>query len=491
MMTFGRVSRCAILLAVLTGSGAWASGSTGINGLEAPLVLQPCRAAGLEEEVRCGMLSVLEDRSKPAGRKIPIHVMVLPAFKSSKPPIFILQGGPGQAATGLAEFYAETFADARRERDIVLIDQRGTGKSNPLQCQGEGSEDNLQGYLHGLFPLKVIRRCRAALEQKADLRLYTTEAAIDDLDNVRAALKHGSLSFYGTSYGTRAALAYARKYPRRVERMILKGVLGFDVIAPLSFAVDSQRSLERVIADCEAEADCRTRFPTFAADVDAVFARLERSPARVIIAPKEGRKQTVTLSRQVLATSLRSLLQSTSSQILIPSLFQAAERGNLTPLTEIILQLRRAGEIGIFQGMQLSVLCSEDAPLIPVGEENRNRQTFLGRAWTGPVMAACREWPKGKVPGNFRKSVRLNIPTLLISGFSDPATPPAGAERVRRSLPNSRHVVIRYGSHSFAGLRGCVDNIMVDFLAGTAPVALDIRCADQVRRPPWAAAQPG
>jgi pimeloyl-ACP methyl ester carboxylesterase len=455
-----------------------------------PLRLQPCRLPEIEEEVRCGRLAVPEDRSISGGRTVSLRIVVLPALLSSRPPLFILQGGPGQAATDLSSFYAETFAEARRSRDIVLVDQRGTGGSNPLACRGEGTAENPQGYLMGLFPLETIRRCRTALEGRADLRRYGTADAMADLDTVRAALGHERISLYGTSYGTRAALYYAQTRPHRVETMILKGVLASDEIAPIDFAANSQRALGIVIADCAADPPCAARFPNFAANVETVFARLGRGPVEAAI-HRDGRPpQTVSLSREEVAVGLRSLLQSTGTQAALPSMFEAAAGGDFGPLADTMLRLREGAANLLYQGMMLSVLCAEDAPFIRRGAEQADGETFLRGAWTRSLVEACRVWPHGPQPRGLRTPRPLAVPTLLISGHADPATPPAGAERVVRSLTNSRHVVVRYGSHSFTGMRGCIDVLMARFLETAAPAGLDLSCADAVRRPPWAGLAP-
>jgi pimeloyl-ACP methyl ester carboxylesterase len=191
------------------------------------------------------------------------------------------------------------------------------------------------------------------------------------------------------------------------------------------------------------------------------------------------------LSRDEVAIGLRSLLQSTGTQASLPSMFEAAAAGDFGPLADTLLRLREGAANLLYQGMMLSVLCAEDAPLIPRGAENADAATFLRGAWTRSLVEACRVWPRGPQPRGLRTQRTLTVPTLLISGHADPATPPAGAERVMRRLPNSRHVVVRYGSHSFTGMRGCIDRVMVRFLETLAPASVDLSCADAVRRPPW------
>ncbi|HEY6045177.1 MAG TPA: hypothetical protein VIU65_01160, partial [Pyrinomonadaceae bacterium] len=149
---------------------------------------QSCRLPNIEGELRCGSYPVYENRIAQTGRKIDLKILVLPARTASPAgALFLLAGGPGQAATDNAQFFATTFDAVRERRDIVMIDQRGTGGSNGLQCDltaGSG----MQGFFGDLFPLEAVKRCRRQLEQKANLRFYTTSIAMDDLDEVRAAL---------------------------------------------------------------------------------------------------------------------------------------------------------------------------------------------------------------------------------------------------------------------------------------------------------------
>lgn len=450
-----------------------------------PIRFTPCRVAEVAEEVRCGRLTVPEDRSRRGGRTVSLRIVLLPSPRPSRPPLFILQGGPGQAASDLASFYAETFAAARAARDIVLVDQRGTGGSNPLFCRGDGSDQTPQGYLQGLFPLDVVRRCRAELERRADLRRYGTADAVADLEAVREALGAERVSLYGTSYGTRVALHYAQLHPGRVEAMILKGTVPQDEVIPRDFARNSERALGIVAADCAADAACAARFPNFRGNVAAVFARLDGGPVQATVARAGTAPVTLSLSRDEVAAALRNMLQSTGTQAALPSLFEAAASGDFAPLADMILRLRHAAAAALYQGMTLSVICTEDAPLLRSNTADADRDTFLQSTWTRSVVEACRLWPRGPMPTRLRASPRLSVPTLLVSGFADPATPPAGAERVMRALPNSRHMVVRNGSHSFTGMRGCVDRVMVTFLDTLDPARLDLGCAAAVRRPAW------
>jgi pimeloyl-ACP methyl ester carboxylesterase len=180
----------------------------------ARLELTPCELPGVKEKVRCGTYEVFEDRAARKGRKITLKIVVAAATgpTSAPDPFVYIPGGPGSSATEDAPGVAELFAGVRARRDLVFIDQRGTGGSHPLNCNFFDPAD-LQSYLGYFFPLDDVRKCRQELELKANLKLYTTPIAMDDLDEVRAALGYERVNLFGASYGTRAALVYLKRHP--------------------------------------------------------------------------------------------------------------------------------------------------------------------------------------------------------------------------------------------------------------------------------------
>src|SRR5262245_32071250 len=287
----GRTFAAAAALAALLGVGSAAAAPAAQEPAKDAqrLHLETCALPGIER-VRCGTFRVPENRAQPDKRSIDLNVVVLAAKNAQRAAdaLFILQGGPGQAATTLAEFYAETFAGLRDTRDIVLVDQRGTGASNPLVCRLGGSKADPGGYLGDIFPVNRVRACRAELERGADLTQYTTPIAMDDLEEVRAALGYERVDLYGTSYGTRAVLVYLRAHPERVRSMILKGVVPMSVIVPLPFAEDSQRALDLLLEDCAADATCAAAYPRPRAEFASIVDGLRRAPRRVAVERQGG-----------------------------------------------------------------------------------------------------------------------------------------------------------------------------------------------------------
>ncbi|HEX5708738.1 MAG TPA: alpha/beta fold hydrolase, partial [Pyrinomonadaceae bacterium] len=246
------------------------------------LVLSDCEVPGIKGRARCGTYEVFENRDARVGRKISLKVVVLPATGAERAPdpYFYIPGGPGSSAVEDAPGVAQELTKIRERRDLVFLDQRGTGGSNPLNCPLFDPAD-IQSYLEAFLPLEATRRCRTLLEPKADLKLYTTPFAADDMNEVRAALGYERINLYGASYGTRAALVYMRRHPASVRTATLHGVLPTDELITLAYAEDAQRALDGVLGECERDPACRAAFPRVREDARAAFARLRRGPVEV------------------------------------------------------------------------------------------------------------------------------------------------------------------------------------------------------------------
>lgn len=386
----------------------------------------------------------------------------------------MLAGGPGQAATEAFVPLLKAFERVNRRRDIVLVDQRGTGKSNPLDCP-------LDPNTPPALALASTARCAQAL--KANLKLYTTAIAADDLDAVRSALGYGRINLYGGSYGTRLALAYLRRHPERVRTAILDGVNPPDASLGETVAADAQRALEMVFARCRADSACHKAFPNLNSALKALLARLDRGPLTVTIAdPTSGLPRPVKLDRTVLALTIQSLSYAPETVSLLPLLIYSAYRSdNWRPLAAQ-LQLT-VGNIGdqVSFGMRLSVLCAEDIPFIRAEAAG---STYLGNAWVQALRETCSVWPRGAIPADFKQPVTSNTPVLLLSGEADPITPPRNAERARRTLPNALALVVPGAGHITA-FGGCTPRIVADFLAAGSGRALDIVCLKKNRALPF------
>jgi pimeloyl-ACP methyl ester carboxylesterase len=459
------------------------------------LTLAACERPGVGA-ARCGTYQVYEDRARRTGRRIGLNVVVLPAtgVDRAREALTFFAGGPSEAATQEAAWFAREVAALRDRRDILLVDQRGTGGSHPLDCTLYGRPDDLQSFLGDFFPPESVRRCRAELAKDADLRLYTTAIAVDDLDDVRAALGYERLDVMGGSYGTRAALVYLRRHGEHVRTATLFGVDPTGFPMPLWFARDAQRALDGVVGECAADRDCRAAFPDLQAEVRSLFAAVADRPVRTeVVHPTTGAVVTVSLSRDLAAEAVRYLMYHSGSASLVPAIVHAAAQGDFGPLAEFALFGRREIVSGGSTGLYLSVTCAEDLPRIAPGEgERAARGSFLGDYRLRQQREACRLWARGEVPADFAAPVVSDVPVLLVTGEWDPVTPPSQAADAARHLSRSLAVVVPHGGHSFDGLEGldCVTRLVGAFVDKGGVDGLDTSCLARVRRPGFAKTLP-
>jgi len=446
--------------------------------------LRPCTADQGPTDAYCGSYTVFENRETKQGRQINLRIVLLPALsRDAKPdPMFFLAGGPGQGAAEMARALREIFRRVQSERDLVLVDQRGTGESNPLACKSDS--DSLADINEpDRLILDRLKNCMQAFD--ADLRLYTTTIAMDDLDAVREYLGYDKINLYGGSYGTRAALVYLRQHEPHVRSVVLDGVAPPDMRLPLFFARDAQRSIELLIADCEKDEQCSSRYPHLGQRVKTLIARLESAPvATRLVHPRTGVEDDVTVKASLVASTLFGALYSPLASSLIPALVERAERNDFQGMLALAMINSGLAE-NMALGMQLSVLCTEDYGRIsPEDAEREAGGTLFGKYLLETRMKACEFWPKGTVPANYYHPVESSVPTLILSGELDPVTPPSWGDAVAKSLPNSKHLVAPGTGHGVVST-SCGTRIVRDFLDRGSTQGLDDSCLSLLKRPPF------
>ena len=454
----------------------------------ARLELTPCELPGVKEKVRCGTYEVFEDRAARKGRKITLKIVVAAATgpTSAPDPFVYIPGGPGSSATEDAPGVAQLFAGIRARRDLVFIDQRGTGGSHPLNCNFFDPAD-LQSYLGYFFPLDDVRKCRQELELKANLKLYTTPIAMDDLDEVRAALGYERVNLFGASYGTRAALVYLKRHPNHVRTIALQGVAPTNQFMPRDFPTANERALQGILAECAADEACNKTFPALREETKAVLERLLKGPIEVSVTPNPTAANPikVRLSRDLAAEAIRYMLYNPTAASRVPLVLHQAAQGNLVPLTEAALFYRRRLVATGSNGLYLSITCAEDLPWIKPGDGERlGANTFLGDYRLQQQREACALWPRATLPDNYSEPTKADAPVLILTGEWDPVTPPANGDAVARNLRNSLHVVVPHGAHGFGGLQGieCVFGLLGDFVERGTTKGLDSSCLKNVKR---------
>ncbi|MCB1054775.1 MAG: alpha/beta fold hydrolase [Acidobacteria bacterium] len=450
---------------------------------------EPClleAPAGLGSiEAECGTFEVAEDSARPDGPRLALRYAVLPAVSRKVEPdaLVVLAGGPGQAATETYPELVSALGDLNHQRDVLLLDQRGTGGSHPLRCSALASADNLE-----VPPLDELRRlsaeCVAGLD--VDPANFTTEAGARDLDELRQALGYRSLDLYGISYGTRMALEYARLFPERVRTMVLDGVVPPDWLLGPSAGRDAQRALDAIFARCAADEACAAAFPDPAGDLALILSRLDREAIEVHLEhPRTAQTVDLRVDRQVFASSLRLLSYSPETASLLPLLLHdAADTGDLRRLAALALTVSDQIESGFSTGLTYAVSCSEDVPFFPPDAADMGRGTYLGPRFIEGLQAVCEPWPKADVPASARQPLASDVPTLLLSGEADPVTPPANAAQVGKSLSDSRQVVAPGMGHGVVA-RGCIPDLVHRFVESASFDGLDLSCVDDIAAPPF------
>jgi pimeloyl-ACP methyl ester carboxylesterase len=377
----------------------------------------PCRVPNYDKEVLCATYPVWENRETKQGRKIGLNIVILPALgpDKEKDPVFELAGGPGQAVTQDAGWLAQS-SKLREKRDIVLVDQRGTGRSNPLHCSFYGEPVDVRIAAGDLLPADRVRKCREELEKVADLAQYTTAAFADDLDEVRQWLGYERINLKGGSYGTDAAQVYWRRHPKTVRSVVLIGVANPKWYNPLGHAAAGQRALDLLVAECAGQPECKAAFPDTRAELKAVKERIEKGVTVTVLNTRTGERQEVRPSWGLVAEGIRFLMYGPVAGSLPLQVRKAAE-GDLAPLVQMSIGRRLGIMEGLDWGLTLSVTCAEDLPFIT--EEmvrQRTAGTYLGDYRVRQQKAACEIWPRGKATEDDHELVHSDLPVLLISG---------------------------------------------------------------------------
>jgi pimeloyl-ACP methyl ester carboxylesterase len=434
------------------------------------------------EVVLYGLFPVYEKRAEGEGRKIALEVLVLPA-KSEKPqpdPIFYLAGGPGVNAISARSVFRDTIW--RQDRDIVFISQRGTGGTVRLDCDLPGGDDDLAGYLDPAFDPESLRDCLRKLELQADLRMYSTPTAMDDINEIRAALGYGQINLMGGSYGTRAALVYMRRHPETVRCAVLNGVAPLRFTNPLYHAWGAQVAIERLFAECEDDDACNAAFPDLGGKLEAVLNRLEAEPAAVTVRhPATGEEVAATLGREGFAEGLRVMMYRSNRSV--PLHIQRAYEGDVGAFAQAAMEADRSVRDIIAFGMLMCVTCSEDVARIDselVGPLTEG--TFAGPGRVLRQMEACELWPRSDLPEGFAEPVVVDVPVLILSGSLDPVTPPEWGELLAAQLPHSRHLIVP-GAHGVMG--PCVNGIVQELLESGSVADLDTSCVRRMGLGPF------
>lgn len=446
------------------------------------IAFTPCTLApqfgAASVEAQCGSYEVAEDPARPDGRRITLNIAWIAPDEDAEvapDPVFLLAGGPGQSATEVYPQLAPAFREVLRHRNVVLLDQRGTGKSNPLKC--EGGED--LPFDAGLEAVRAeTARCRDTLSKSADLRFYTTTDAVRDLDEVREALGVAQLNLLGVSYGTRVAQQYAMRHPDSTRALVLDSVAPNTLILGNEFAANLEHALDLQFDRCEQSPQCVEAVGHPRAQLDALMARLRSEPPMVRYRDAAtGESKEEPLTADAVAGVMRMYAYMPLMSSVLPLQLHEAAQGRYDGLMALARMLGDSVAGQMAMGMQLSVVCSEDA--FGLQADPAQEGTLLGNQFSDFIGAQCELWPRGGMPDDFHEPLRSDVPAIVLQGELDPVTPPRYGEEVVETLPNARLFVLRGQGHNVVGA-GCMPKLVAQFLDTTDAAALDGECLDDL-----------
>lgn len=477
-----RLRRLSVPLLVLASAGGTAA-DPDTASLPTLSVFESCELRGSggsgRVDAQCATFTVAENPDDPASARIELFVARLDALSPEprEDAITLINGGPGGSSVSLYVDLQGAFSTLRRERDIVIVDQRGTGRSSPLDCP------TLEDATHQFEPDVVRRATRTCLDNLArNPHFYTTSVAVGDLEALRRALGYRQWNLYGVSYGTRVAQHYLERFPAAVRTLIIDGVVPPGLALGPDIALNAQSTLDAIIRRCESSDYCAEAFPRLPAHLAALSERLREAPPEMAIPhPVTGRMHTFTLHYAHLALTLRLLSYAPETAAVIPLIIEeAAERENYVPLAAQALRIEHELGESISFGMHNSVVCTEDVPFYELdGAWPRLEASYLGADQVRALQTICEQWPAGTLHPALPQVTPSSKPVLLLSGEFDPITPPVYAERAAQAYPNGRHLVAPGQGHGVIG-RGCVPQLVEDFVDSADAAALDAACLDRL-----------
>ncbi|MEO0425366.1 MAG: alpha/beta fold hydrolase [Pseudomonadota bacterium] len=466
---------------LLPRAGALLAAAGWLAGCSSPQLaidFQPCSVPNIDRVVQCATVPVPVDHEQPGGEALSLFVVRAPAtgVRENTPPLMILAGGPGQAAAShYGAFVRSALRQANTNRDIILVDQRGTGRSHPLECDavtGLGfdvmSDDELAD---------GVGECLDHYEVSP--HHFGSEAIVRDLDHVRELLGEDQVALWGASFGTRLALRYVARFPDRVAAMVIDGVTSNTESLFAQAPQHSHAAIMALLARCERTEACDAQ------QVEQHLSQLIASPAVSVSLrdPLSGAPVTQVIDGTLGRNSVRGALYSPTRTALIPLALSHASEGDLQMLTALAADTASWAGDTMFGGSTLSILCTEDVDRItPDAARQAGAGSLFEDSYYHFWATACRHWPRTDLPGDYGDLVVSDVPTLALSGGLDPVTPPASAEVAIRGLSQVQHLVAPAVGHNVTP-EGCAPRLVADFLdAPEAP--LDGACLKTLKAPP-------
>jgi len=432
-------------------------------------------------KARCGTMLRPENPADPDSPEIEIRVAVVPALNLSpeNDPIVPIAGGPGQGSVEFYSIYAGAFEPVRRDRDILLVDQRGTGESSRMDCPIDDDALLFEGEFSLDDTVQFITECLETLPH--DPRYFSTSVAVTDLEAIRKALGYTALNIYGVSYGTRVAQHFARRYPDSTRTVVIDGVVPPQIALGPEIATESQRAVDRILARCVEDATCNERFPGIETTFADIVAELREAPIEISVPhPSTGRAETLSFGEAELAGAVRLLAYNPTMIALLPLFIHEGGQGNWVPLASQYMMTAIAMSDALALGMHNAVMCTEDMPFLDkmTIDFDGIAASYMGTFQLDALEAICAIWPQGPIDAEFKVPLATDIPFLLLSGDADPITPPRYAEMAAVDLTNATHLIGKHQGHGQLGV-GCMSRLVADFVATADPAAIDAECMER------------
>jgi pimeloyl-ACP methyl ester carboxylesterase len=469
------------LAALAPAAQARTLGELAFTKCELPVVgMRPTNPINAE----CTTLSVPENWAAPEGRKIELAIAIIPS-RSPKPkadPVFMLAGGPGQGARESWRAVAGAFRNILAERNVVLLDQRGTGASARFDCPNDPAEDPLSTTPPAEVTAAMAKACVDSVAGKYDPRYFTTEDAARDLDHVRAKIGAPQVNLVGVSYGTRMAQIYYKRYPDKVRTLMLDSMVPNELILGTEHAINLENSLKAQLTRCTADEECHARFGDPFATLQALHAELVTPRPIAIRNPLTGVTENKTLNRGALAMVARMYAYSAETMALLPVTLAEAREGRFEPLVTQALMMSDDLGSQISMGMHWSVVCTEDSR--GYAPRPQDAGLLMGQDFIEVTQTWCAQWPKVDVAADFHEPISGPVPALLLSGEFDPVTPPSYGVAIAKTLPNSRHLIAPGQGHSVMG-RGCLPRLVTEFIQSADASKLKPECLAELAPAPF------
>ncbi len=449
------------------------------------LALEECRIsagpghAGIK--ARCGTMLRPENPADPDSPDIELRIAVVPALNLNPEtdPVVPIAGGPGQGSVEFYAIYRGAFEPLRRNRDILLVDQRGTGESSRMDCPIEDDALLFEPTPSLEETIQFVRDCLEALPH--DPRYFTTSVAVTDLEAVRVALGYSKLNLYGVSYGTRVAQHFARRYPDSTRTVVIDGVVPPQVTLGPEIATESQRALDNILARCAEDPDCGERFPGIEATFARIVAELRAVPVDIAVPhPSTGRMEAFSFGEAQFAGAVRLLAYDPATIALLPLFIHEAGEGNWVPLGAQYLMTALQMSDALALGMHNAVMCTEDMPFLDrtIIDYAGINASYMGSFQLETLEAMCEIWPAGVIDDAFKVPLATDLPFLLLSGDADPITPPRYADLAAAELTNFLPLVGKHQGHGQIAV-GCMRHLVADFVAAADPGAIDDECLER------------